>query len=377
MWSSLYLMALSWYFVSSLGNNSGLAIMFAISSIPSLVFGPFIGPLIEKWNKKWLIVASNVICSIIVGTLALLVHSELADAVLIYLLCFLMNIVQIFVSPSVNSLIPSIVPEERLQEAMSYIRMINFLGQILGAAIGGMLVGFIGVVPTICFNSAALLIAACATSLIRNMESIKNNASKYLTMMKEGWTYFLSNKMILSSALLCVACNLFIPVLTVFVPIIIKTDLGLDALHFGFADAMIPAGAVIVSLILARVKVNLNPLQVLAIGIAGAAACYGILGYTSNYFIILPTLLLYGCALNFINVTIITYLVKIVAADYRGRFFSILESFSYASISIAYVLSSLMAEFLTSSASMKICSIGLFVICALALIISRQKIKAN
>ena len=53
--SKIYLIALSWYFVAELRDNQGFVIALLVSSLPFLLFGFGAGPLVEKWNKKWII----------------------------------------------------------------------------------------------------------------------------------------------------------------------------------------------------------------------------------------------------------------------------------------------------------------------------------
>ncbi|MDD2960981.1 MAG: MFS transporter [Muribaculaceae bacterium] len=348
----LYLMALSWYFVATINNAEGLFLLFVISSLPSLLFGAFVGPLIEKWNKKRIIIFCDIISGILTGILAFMVYNNVANEPIIYLICFLLNSVNMLFSPAVNSIIPVIIPATHLQKGMSYIKMITFLGQILGAAIGGMLVGLIGVYLTILLNSVSFILSAFSEVFINFEEVVKSKREKYLTSMKEGWKYVYSNKLVKRVTIISVACNLFLPVIFIFIPIIIKTELGLDSIHYGFADAMIPIGSVVIALLLANIRLSIKPLMSLSIGIAGISLCYCAFSFLPSYYIILLALFLYGCFTNFINISVITYFVGTVDSNYRGRFFSILESFSYASISMAYALATLLSSYVTVSQSL-------------------------
>ena len=103
MGNRLYLMALSWYFVSELGDNTALFLVFIFSSLPSLLFGAFVGPFIERWNKKHIMIGCDFICAALVGVLAWLVSINEAHNYIIYAVCFLLNTMNLFFSPSVNS----------------------------------------------------------------------------------------------------------------------------------------------------------------------------------------------------------------------------------------------------------------------------------
>lgn len=334
----LYLMALAWYFVTVLGDNQGLFVLFIISSLPYLLFGAFIGPLVERCNKKRLVVACDIINGVLVSLLVVAMRSGVVGSEAIFVICFLLNTVAMFFSPAVNSMMPDIVPQSGLQKAMAYIKMIVFIGQIVGAALGGALVGMMGVWLTIIANALSFFLSAIAQMFISYEPSVRPKREAYSKQLVEGWRYMLNSKTIKWVTLLAMAGNLFVPVIILYIPIIIKNELGLDALHYGMADAMIPAGAILVSSWLSGRATSLKPLAALSLGIAGVAACSLGMSQMRNYYVMLTVLMLYGIFTNYINVSTITYLVRTVDAHQRGRFFSLMESFSYASFSVAYAI---------------------------------------
>lgn len=369
----LYLMALAWYFVAVLNNNNGLFLLFIISSLPSLLLGILAGPLVERWNKKYIIVWCDLISGILTAILAFMVYNGSASTWVIYAVCFMLNTVNLLFSPSVNSIIPAIIHQDQLQKGMSYMKMITFLGQILGAAIGGVLVGTIGVYLTILINSISFFISAITGLCIKYEDTIKATSKAYLKNMKEGLMYVKSNKLVTRILVITLGSNLFLPALIVLIPIIIKDGMGLDAMHYGIADAMLPIGAIAVSLWLAQRKGAIRPLNVLSIGIMGAAFCFWGVAAIHNYIFALVMVLLYGCFVNYVNVQVITYFVGSVQPEFRGRFFSILESFSYATISLSYVVASITSSTFEPYVALAINGFGLGFFATLSYFWSRKQ----
>ena len=105
----IYLMALAWYFVAVLGNGSGLFMLFMVSALPPLLFGVAIGPMVERWNKRHTVITCDILSGILVGILATAVMTGNAHEWLVYVVCFLLNTVNLFFSPSINVMLPSIV----------------------------------------------------------------------------------------------------------------------------------------------------------------------------------------------------------------------------------------------------------------------------
>lgn len=368
----LYLMALAWYFVNMLGDNQGLFVLFIISSLPYLLFGAFIGPLVERCDKKRLVIASDLINGVLVSLLVVTMRSGSVGSEAIFVICFLLNTVAMFFSPAVNSIMPDIVPQSSLQKGMAYIKMITFIGQIVGAALGGVLVGVMGVWLTIIANAVSFFLSAIAQMFISYKPSVQPKKEAYAKQMVEGWRYMLDSETIKRVTLLSMASNLFVPVIILYIPIIIKSELGLDAIHYGLADAMIPLGAIMVSAWLSRRATTLKPLLTLSLGIAGVAACSIGMSLLRNYFVMLAVLFLYGIFTNYINVSTITYLVRTVDANQRGRFFSLMESFSYASFSAAYAIGAMIQGHVGTVYALAANAIGLAVIAMIGIGLNKK-----
>ena len=370
----IYLMALAWYFVAVLGNGSGLFMLFMVSALPPLLFGVAIGPMVEKWNKRHTVITCDILSGILVGILATAVMTGNAPEWLVYVVCFLLNTVNLFFSPSVNVMLPSIVGKDKVQKAVSYIRMVTYLGQVMGAAVGGVLVGAIGVTAALWVNAASFIISAVMNMMISYTESHPQIAKKYLDQLTDGLRYVRHNVMLATMLGIAVVCNLFLPVLIVYIPILIKTEMGLDSIHYGIADAAMPVGAVLISLILGKYSVKLSALCQMAMGIGVVAVTYLLIGFAPLFLVVVVAMLFYGMALNYMNVGILSFFIQNVKEDYRGRVLSLLETFSFASVSLSYLLANTLSEALGTLDALVINGIALIILTiSIVLIFIKQR----
>lgn len=358
----LYLIALGWYFVSVLNDNGGLFLLFIISSLPSLLFGALAGPLVEKWNKKYTIIGCDILSGILVSLLGWGIYSGLKSTAIIYIICFLLNTVNLLFSPSVNSILPSILPENKMQQGVSYMKVITSLGQILGAAIGGVLVGFIGVYMTIIINSVSFFLSAFSEMFIRYKPVAAKMSQKFIADFMAGLSYIRNKDLVRHVLIITICSNLFITPLLVGLPILVNDILKMDAIYYGIADAMFPLGAICIAVILSYKIGKIRPLLSFGQGVLGIAFCFISVSLINNYYYLLIVMTLYGAFTNYINIRIITYFIQTVDVDFRGRFFSILESFSYSSLSLSYVLISVMSETFSTQQIFVINGIILFII---------------
>ncbi|MGN1212301.1 MAG: MFS transporter [Candidatus Cryptobacteroides sp.] len=342
----IYVMALAWYIVAVMNSPGKMIVLFVISSLPSLLFGTLIGPLVEKWNKKTVIVVCDTISGILTGILATMIYFGYNSLWIIYLISFLLNTVNLFFSPSVNSILPTVIPADHYRQGTSLMKMMTFLSQIMGAAVGGMLVGFFGVFWSIAINAASFLISAAMSLFVTFKPAVVQVAGNYIQNIREGFRYLQKDGMLSGTLSLAVIINLFLPSFIVIIPIVIKNGMNLDAIHYGIVDAAIPIGAVLVSIMLSTIKGkgSTNPLKSLSMSVIGIALMYISVAVFKNFAAILIAGLVFGFLSNNVNIKVLSYFIENVEQQFRGRVFSLLESMSYASISISYIIVSVLSS---------------------------------
>src|SRR3972149_8068545 len=72
MGSAVVEFALAWYLTRETGSATILATAMLVALIPQIVLGPFIGPLIDRWNRKRImIIADLAITTMTVGLVIL------------------------------------------------------------------------------------------------------------------------------------------------------------------------------------------------------------------------------------------------------------------------------------------------------------------
>ncbi|MEP6985880.1 MAG: MFS transporter [Chloroflexota bacterium] len=151
--------------VARFSNGSGVAVsaLLVARFLPPLIVGPFAGVLVDRLNRKLLMIISDSARVLIV--LGFLLVSDASHLWIIYLLTALQFSFSAMFDPARNAILPSLVIPDDLVKA-------NFLGSATwsvmlaaGAAIGGAVAGLFGtstalVVDAASFALSALLIAS-------------------------------------------------------------------------------------------------------------------------------------------------------------------------------------------------------------------------
>ena len=97
------------------GSNIAVAGVVLSFTLPSILFGIIAGVYVDKWNKKHVLVYTNILRALAVFPL-IFVSRELA---LVYTLSFLVSLITQFFIPAETPIIPLLVPKKNLITATS------------------------------------------------------------------------------------------------------------------------------------------------------------------------------------------------------------------------------------------------------------------
>jgi MFS family permease len=156
------------FLVARATNSSPLALglVFAAITVPSFLVGPFAGALVDRWDRKHVMVASDLIRAAIVGIIP--VASGLHVG-LVVALVFLLAAVSSFFRPARAAALPRVVPEEDLLTANSAMWVADTASDLVGYGLGGLFVAFLGSSLALAFwldgasyLASALLVATIA-----------------------------------------------------------------------------------------------------------------------------------------------------------------------------------------------------------------------
>jgi MFS family permease len=338
----IYLVVLSWYFVSTRNDPGGLVVLMTVSTLPPVILSVWAGALVDRFNKKVVLVGCDIFSGCVALALAVGLSRPQTSPIFIDACGMALATSTVLFTPALRSLIPAIVGRELIQQAMASISGITFLAQFAGAALGGLLMAKGGAVMAIGVNAAAFFTSAFCESLLRDLPKPPPRRGSFLESMREGLAYARSQKMLLRLLLIFSVCNIFLVPLNVILPVLVNNVMHLGAKVFGVAQACVPAGSLVAALVLAlrsraalAAGVYVGRIQlcmgVSVIALAGVAASRHAGG-------LFAALCLYGLAVNALNISALSLFAGEIAPDYQGRSFSLVDALAMGTFPIGYLL---------------------------------------
>ena len=179
-------------------NGSGIAVALLLLArfLPPLLVGPFAGVLVDRLNRKHLLILSDVMRTGIV--LLFLMVTEPSRLWLVYALTVCQFSLSALFDPARSAILPAVVEPEYLVKA-------NLLGSVTwsvmlaaGAAIGGLVAALFGTAIALCIDSvsfaiSALLIASIQWKPVESTQSEHANPDKSQLGFRDGLRYVIQH----------------------------------------------------------------------------------------------------------------------------------------------------------------------------------------
>jgi DHA3 family macrolide efflux protein-like MFS transporter len=121
--------------------NVGLVLM--VTAIPTLFVGLFAGVFVDRFNRKRILLASDLLRGILVLLIPIgfITLGDEAGMIVMYGLLFVAATVRTFFDPAWESVLPEIASEEELTSANSFLSISSFGSTAIGFALAGLLAG--------------------------------------------------------------------------------------------------------------------------------------------------------------------------------------------------------------------------------------------
>jgi MFS family permease len=156
--------ALPIYVYKLTGSALATSTMFIAEMIPSLLLGSVAGVFVDRWNRKRIMVITNLLLAL--GLLPLLLVHSTAWLWVVYVVAFVESILTQFFTPAESALLPLLVSEEHLGPANSLNSLNKNIARLVGPPLGGIVAGLLGLPGITLMDAATFLIAGGMIALI-------------------------------------------------------------------------------------------------------------------------------------------------------------------------------------------------------------------
>lgn len=367
--------ALPLYVLALTGSVAAMGMYFVVASIPGIVLGSIGGVFVDRWDRKWVLVVTNVL---LVPVYSLLFFVTSAETVwLTYIVALLANIIRQLLNPAESSLLPKLVGESDLVTANSLNSLNNNLARLIGPAVGGVVFAWFGfqisvLLDVLSFALAAALIAliAAPSSVTRATHHPEDGETAQAKNIFREWIAGLNvirrNRILFT--IFCLAPTIWLAdgAITVLFPVYVDEALHGGSIELGWLMTAQAIGGLVGSVFIGRVSRKVQAWKLVAFGLllfgVVDALIFGIPYLPSN----IALMILIGIPLVGLDVGVMT-IIQIATPDrFRGRVFGTIATSSALLLLVGRVI----ATFLGGTVPVVILLVSMCVLVGLTGILS-------
>lgn len=208
--------------------------------LPGMFLGPFVGAAADRWSRKWLLVAADVIRAAAFGGLVLVGSFEATIAFAV-----LAGVGNATFDPTVMAALPSIVRRGCHAAATSLYNAIRELGFTAGPALAGLAFVFVGAEALMLANALSFALSAFALALLRLPNRSHASSERSVGLLREAWsgvTAVASDRALRSLLLAGGAAVISMGMINVGELLLARDALGLGDSEFSILVAVMGAG---------------------------------------------------------------------------------------------------------------------------------------
>ena len=187
---------------------TALGIVAFLSQIPFFIFGPWVGIMSDKFDRKKILIITQFLTMLFAFILAFLIQTNRLVIDDVYILAFLLGTATAFNVTAEQAFIGDIAGTGNIRNAIALNNIINQITRLIGPAFAGWLIAAIGTAPSFWFNGFSAIISIICILFIHSKQEIKKPEGSGLSQFKEGLT-FIHNQKLLRLIILFAAIQTF------------------------------------------------------------------------------------------------------------------------------------------------------------------------
>jgi MFS transporter, DHA3 family, macrolide efflux protein len=325
--------ALAWYLTRETGRATILATALLVALMPPIILGPFIGPLVDRWDRKKIMIISDGSIALMTVGLILLFYTHQIQIWHIYAALVGRSIGQTFQGPAMQAAVANIVPEKHLTRAAGLTQTLNGIINIAAPPAGAFLMEALPMQSVLSVDIITAAMAIGCLVFIKIPQPVRTTLSIKLNIigdMMQSFSYIWSTFGIRIMVLMVsIYCFFATPAYNLF-PMLVNKQLGGDVLKLGWLNMIFGVGLIAGGLVLgawggfkkriltSAAGSSMQGLLIIGLGFATVKLFPMVMAF--NFML--------GVGVAFASAPLSAILNSVVEKDMQGRVFSTMGSVS-------------------------------------------------
>ena len=316
-------LAQNWLVLELTNSPRMLGLDSFLGQIPIFLFSLVGGAIADRMDRRRLLVGSQFVQMACAFLLAALFALGLVEVWHILALSFVVGLAQAFGGPAYQALVPSLVPQRELSNAIA-LNSIQFnLARVIGPMLGGLALTSLGAAWCFGLNGVSYFAPIIALLILSSRPAPLRRSSTMFGAIKEGIEFIAKREAMPQLIVLAFLMTaLGIPLL-VYIPVVVRDVFHRGPEMFTFLLVMSGAGAVVGALVVAAFGHVHNKGQIALLAMLALGVLITGFGVSTSLPLTAVLLFLGGAALVAVFAMISSLVQLIVHDEMRGRVMSV------------------------------------------------------
>ncbi|HAF61725.1 MAG TPA: MFS transporter [Anaerolineaceae bacterium] len=350
--SQIVQFTLIWYLTKETGSATVLATSTLVSLLPNVLLAPFIGALVDRWDRKRIMIIADLLIALVTLILILLFRVGKIQIWHIYLAMFLREFGSTFHWPSMRSSTSLLVPKENMARVEGMNQTIRGLLNVVGPPLAAILLDLTDIHNILAIDIITAFLAVTPLLFVaipqpaQDQTDNAKSASSLLQDMKLGFRYLKNWKGMLLLTFTATLINFLVNPGFTLTPLLVTQHFQGGAFQLSLVESVFGIGVISGGVLLSTwggFKKRILTTITAIIGMGGAILLIAFAS-PSQFNLALAGMLLTGFTNPIVNGSITAIMQTNVKPEMQGRVFTTLNSLANAMSPFSMLIAAPVAE---------------------------------
>ncbi len=343
--------ALVWWLTKETGSATVLATATLVAMLPQVLVGPFAGALVDRWNRRRVMIVADGGIALVSALLAYLFWTGQVQVWHIFLVKAVRAAGGAFHWPAMAASTSLMVPKEHLPRVAGLNQTMHGVMNIVSPPLGAVLLSVLpvhGILGLDVGTAALAIVPLLFVAIPQPRRTLEEKRLPYLSQVRAGFRYVWGWRGLFILLLMVAVLNGILSPAFSLLPLLVTKHFGRGALELSWLTSAFGVGVIAGGLLLSvwggfrrRILTSLS-------GMVGMALGVSVLGLLppSGVFIAVGAMVAVGVMQPIVNGPLMALLQSMVVPEMQGRVFSLISSFATAMSPLGLAIAGPVADLL-------------------------------
>ncbi len=352
--SGLVEFALVWWITQKTGSAAMLTTATLVALLPQVFLAPFAGALVDRWNRRKVMIFADGIIALLTLSLAILFAFDLVQVWHIFIVMFMRAIGGIFHWPAMQASTSLMVPEKHFARVAGINQALRGSLSIIAPPLGALLMSVLKFYQVIGIDVITAIIAITPLLFIHIPQPVRTDKGEMVTPkalfkdMAEGFRYMKTWKGLIYLLLIAAVLNFLLGPAGTLSPLMVTKEFNKGVWELSLLDSIVGVGVVAGGLLLgvwggfkSKIVTSLSGV----IGLGFGVLIFGIVP-ANAFWLAVAAMGVLGFMNPMANGPLQAIMQSRVPAEMQGRVMGVTSSICTAMMPLSMLIAAPVAEFL-------------------------------